>query len=452
VAKAKTRTRFVCSDCGHVTGQWVGRCPSCKSWNTVNEFREAAHPRIERSAVEAGAVEARPLIDYTEQKTDRAGTGEPEFDRVLGGGLVPGALVLLGGEPGIGKSTLSLQTAMNAQGKILYVSGEESPEQVRLRADRLGTLGPDLLILPETSTEGIVRAVKEHRPDLLFVDSIQTLHSPRVESAPGSVAQVRESTAELILAAKPLQLPVVLIGHITKEGAIAGPKVLEHMVDVVLTFEGDRHHAYRILRAVKNRFGSTQEIGIFEMRGNGLHAVTDPSGALVGQTQSRLSGTALAVAIEGARPIMVEIQALVSSAVYGTPQRSATGYELKRLNMLLAVLEKRCGFKLGASDVFLNLAGGIRLGDPGIDLAVVGAILSSTLDLTLDAKTALCGEVGLTGEVRPVARIEQRMMEASKLGMERLIVSGLIGKGPAPPKGLEVIKVDRVGALQKVLF
>ena len=452
MAKAKTRTRFVCSDCGHVTGQWVGRCPSCKSWNTVNEFREAAHPRIERSAVEAGAVEARPLIDYTEQKTDRAGTGEPEFDRVLGGGLVPGALVLLGGEPGIGKSTLSLQTAMKAQGKILYVSGEESPEQVRLRADRLGTLGPDLLILPETSTEGIVQAVKEHRPDLLFVDSIQTLHSPRVESAPGSVAQVRESTAELILAAKPLQLPVVLIGHITKEGAIAGPKVLEHMVDVVLTFEGDRHHAYRILRAVKNRFGSTQEIGIFEMRGNGLHAVTDPSGALVGQTQSRLSGTALAVAIEGARPIMVEIQALVSSAVYGTPQRSATGYELKRLNMLLAVLEKRCGFKLGASDVFLNLAGGIRLGDPGIDLAVVGAILSSTLDLTLDAKTALCGEVGLTGEVRPVARIEQRMMEASKLGMERLIVSGLIGKGPAPPKGLEVIKVDRVGALQKVLF
>ena len=452
MAKAKTRTRFVCSDCGHVTGQWVGRCPSCKSWNTVNEFREAAHPRIERSAVEAGAVEARPLIDYTEQKTDRAGTGEPEFDRVLGGGLVPGALVLLGGEPGIGKSTLSLQTAMKAQGKILYVSGEESPEQVRLRADRLGTLGPDLLILPETSTEGIVRAVKEHRPDLLFVDSIQTLHSPRVESAPGSVAQVRESTAELILAAKPLQLPVVLIGHITKEGAIAGPKVLEHMVDVVLTFEGDRHHAYRILRAVKNRFGSTQEIGIFEMRGNGLHAVPDPSGALVGQTQSRLSGTALAVAIEGARPIMVEIQALVSSAVYGTPQRSATGYELKRLNMLLAVLEKRCGFKLGASDVFLNLAGGIRLGDPGIDLAVVGAILSSTLDLTLDPKTALCGEVGLTGEVRPVARIEQRMMEASKLGMERLIVSGLIGKGPAPPKGLEVIKVDRVGALQKVLF
>ena len=452
MAKAKTRTRFVCSDCGHVTGQWVGRCPSCKSWNTVSEFKEAAHPRMERSAIAAGAVEARPLVDYTEQKTDRAGTGEPEFDRVLGGGLVPGALVLLGGEPGIGKSTLSLQTAMKAAGKILYVSGEESPEQVRLRADRLGKLGAELLILPETSTEGIVRAVKEHRPDLLFVDSIQTLHSPRVESAPGSVAQVRESTAELILAAKPMQLPVVLIGHITKEGAIAGPKVLEHMVDVVLTFEGDRHHAYRILRAVKNRFGSTQEIGIFEMRSNGLHAVTDPSGALVGQIQSRLSGTALAVAIEGARPIMVEIQALVSSAVYGTPQRSATGYELKRLNMLLAVLEKRCGFKLGASDVFLNLAGGIRLGDPGIDLAVVGAILSSTLDLTLDPKTALCGEVGLTGEVRPVARIEQRMMEASKLGMERLVVSGLNGKGPTPPKGLEIIKVNRVGELQKVLF
>ena len=328
---------------------------------------------MERAAVAAGAIEARPLVDYTEHTTDRAGTGEPEFDRVLGGGLVPGALVLLGGEPGIGKSTLSLQTAMKASGKVLYVSGEESPEPVRLRADRLGVLGQDLLILPETSTEGIVRAVKEHKPDLLFVDSIQTLHTPRVESAPGSVAHVRESTAELILAAKPLQLPVVLIGHITKEGAIAGPKVLEHMVDVVLTFEGDRHHAYRILRAVKNRFGSTQEIGIFEMRGDGLHPVTDPSGALVGNADSRLSGTALAVAIEGARPLMVEIQALVSSAVYGTPQRSATGYELKRLNMLLAVLEKRCGFKLGASDVFLNLAGGIRLGDPGIDLAVVAA-------------------------------------------------------------------------------
>ncbi len=449
---AKARTQFVCSDCGHVTGQWVGRCPSCKAWNTVTEFKESANPRLERAAVVAGAVEARPLLDYTEQKTDRKGTGEPEFDRVLGGGLVPGALVLLGGEPGIGKSTLSLQTAMKAEGKILYVSGEESPEQVRLRADRLGKLGGDLFILPETSTEGIVRAVKEHRPDLLFVDSIQTLHTPRVESAPGSVAQVRESTAELILAAKPLQLPVVLIGHITKEGAIAGPKVLEHMVDVVLTFEGDRHHAYRILRAAKNRFGSTQEIGIFEMRGDGLHPVTDPSGALVGNLESRSSGTALAVAIEGARPLMVEIQSLVSSAVYGTPQRSATGYEVKRLNMLLAVLEKRCGFKLGASDVFLNLAGGIRLGDPGIDLAVVGAILSSTLDLGLDPRTALCGEVGLTGEVRPVARLEQRMMEAAKLGMTRLVVSGLNAKGPQPPKGLELVRVNRVSDLQKVLF
>ena len=418
----------------------------------MTEFKESANPRMERAAVAADAIEARPLVDYTEHKTDRAGTGEPEFDRVLGGGLVPGALVLLGGEPGIGKSTLSLQTAMKASGKVLYVSGEESPEQVRLRADRLGVLGPELLILPETSTEGIVRAVKEHKPDLLFVDSIQTLHTPRVESAPGSVAQVRESTAELILAAKPLQLPVVLIGHITKEGAIAGPKVLEHMVDVVLTFEGDRHHAYRILRAVKNRFGSTQEIGIFEMRGDGLHPVTDPSGALVGNSDSRLSGTALAVAIEGARPLMVEIQALVSSAVYGTPQRSSTGYELKRLNMLLAVLEKRCGFKLGSSDVFLNLAGGIRLGDPGIDLAVVAAILSSTLDLTLDPKTALCGEVGLTGEVRPVARVEQRMMEAAKLGMKRIVVSGLVSKGPKPPQGLELVRVNRVGELQKVLF
>ena len=449
---AKTRTRFVCSDCGHVTGQWVGQCPSCKAWNTVTEFKESANPRIERAAVAAGMAKARPLRDYTEQTSARVGTGEGEFDRVLGGGLVPGALVLLGGEPGIGKSTLSLQTAMKAAGKVLYVSGEESPEQVRLRADRLGTLGSELLVLPETSTEGIVKAVKEHKPDLLFVDSIQTLHTPRVESAPGSVAQIRESTAELILAAKPLQLPVVLIGHITKEGAIAGPKVLEHMVDVVLTFEGDRHHAYRILRAVKNRFGSTQEIGIFEMRGDGLHPVNDPSGALVGNGEARLSGTALAVAIEGARPLTVEIQALVSSAVYGTPQRSATGYNLRRLNMLLAVLEKRCGFKLGASDVFLNLAGGIRLEDPGVDLAVVGAILSSTLDLTLDPCTAMCGEVGLTGEVRPVARLEQRMAEAAKMGMERLVVSGLGQNEPEPPKGLTLVKVSRVGELQKVLF
>ena len=407
---------------------------------------------MERAAMAAGVAEARPLKDYTEQKSVRVGTGEPEFNRVLGGGLVPGALVLLGGEPGIGKSTLSLQTAMKAEGKILYVSGEESPEQVRLRADRLGILGDDLLVLPETSTEGIVKAVKENEPDLLFVDSIQTLHTPRVESAPGSVAQVRESTAELILAAKPLQLPVVLIGHITKEGAIAGPKVLEHMVDVVLTFEGDRHHAYRILRAVKNRFGSTQEIGIFEMRGDGLHPVSDPSGALIGNGESRLSGTALAISIEGARPLTVEIQALVSSAVYGTPQRSATGYNLRRLNMLLAVLEKRCGFKLGASDVFLNLAGGIRLEDPGVDLAVVGAILSSTLDLTLDPRTALCGEVGLTGEVRPVARLEQRMAEAAKMGMERIVISGLGQNEPLPPHGLTLVKVNRVGELQKVLF
>jgi len=461
---AKGRAKYACSECGTVCAQWVGQCPGCKAWNTVEEEQIIAHPRISRKggsdasgvALVARKAEVRPLIEYVETSIERLPTGEEEFDRVLGGGLVPGAVVLLGGEPGIGKSTLAMQTAMRAQGKILYVTGEESPEQVRLRADRLGELESRLLILPETSIDAIVEAVQVEQPQLLIVDSVQTLHSSRVESAPGSVAQVRESTAELLLAAKPMQLPVLLIGHITKDGALAGPKVLEHMVDVVLTFEGDRHHAFRILRASKNRFGSTNEAGIFEMQQQGLLPVANPSDVLLGNGVSGenggASGTALAVAIEGARPIMVEVQALVSTAVYGTPQRSVTGYELRRLHMLLAVLEKRCGFKIGASDVFLNIAGGLKIGDPALDLSIVAAALGSSLDMAVAPKTAFAGEVGLTGEVRPVSRLEQRAREAARMGIERFVVSGLGRSKIALPKGLKLIEVSRVSDLQRVIF
>jgi len=397
--------------------------------------------------------EVRPLSDFVETSTRRLPTGDPEFDRVLGGGLVPGSVVLLGGEPGIGKSTLALQTAMRALGTILYVTGEESPEQVRMRADRLGTLEDRLLVLPETSTDAIIDAVREVNPQLLIVDSVQTLHSSRVDSSPGSITQVRESTAELLLAAKPLQLPVLLIGHITKEGSLAGPKVLEHMVDVVLTFEGDRHHAFRILRAQKNRFGSTHEAGIFEMQQDGLKAVANPSEVLMTSgVDGAASGTALAVAIEGGRPMMIEVQALVSTAVYGTPQRSSTGYDIKRLNMLLAVLEKRCGFKIGACDVFLNIAGGLKIRDPALDLSVVAAALGSSLDMSVAPKTAFAGEVGLTGEVRPVARLEQRVGEAHRMGIERFVVSSLGRRKIKVPAGIKLIEVGRVADLQRVIF
>ena len=400
------------------------------------------------------APRIQPLSEVDVAEMPRLSMGDKELNRVLGGGAVPGGVVLLGGEPGIGKSTLMLQVALQVAAtgeKVLYVSGEESAEQVRMRANRLGEIAPTALIFPQTQVPAVLDALREERPSLVVVDSVQTLDLPDQDGVPGSVGQIRESAAALTAFAKTTGTPLFMVGHITKEGSLAGPKVLEHMVDVVLQFEGDRHHAYRMLRAAKNRFGTTAELGIYEMTGEGLSAVDHPSEVLLGERGSAESGSAVAVSIQGARPLLVEIQALVSTAVYGTPQRSGTGFDLRRLNMLLAVLEKRCGFKLGVLDVFLNLAGGLKIQDPANDLAVVAAILSSSLDLPLDNRTCFAGEVGLSGEIRPVPRLEQRMAEAARLGMERMLISGH-GSHPTPPKGLIVVPVKRVNEVQRVVF
>lgn len=394
------------------------------------------------------------LADVSVSESQRLSLGNKELNRVLGGGAVPGGVVLLGGEPGIGKSTLMLQVALMA-GKeglnVLYVSGEESPDQVKMRANRLGSIPDNVLIYPETQVQGVLDAMSGEKPSLVVIDSIQTMDMAGLDGVPGSVSQIRESAAALTANAKALGIPLFMVGHITKEGSLAGPKVLEHMVDVVLQFEGDRHHAYRMLRASKNRFGTTSELGIYEMHADGLRTVDHPSEVLLGERSESQSGSAVAVSLQGVRPMLVEIQALVSTAVYGTPQRSGTGFDLRRLNMLLAVLEKRCGFKLGAFDVFLNLAGGLKIQDPANDLAVVSAILSSSLDLSLDNRTCFAGEVGLSGEIRPVARLEQRMAEAARLGMERMLVSGH-AKLPKAPKGLTLVPVKRVNELQQLVF
>jgi DNA repair protein RadA/Sms len=394
------------------------------------------------------------LADVSVSESQRLSLGNEELNRVLGGGAVPGGVVLLGGEPGIGKSTLMLQVALMA-GKeglnVLYVSGEESPDQVKMRANRLGSIPDNVLIYPETQVQGVLDAMNGEKPSLVVIDSIQTMDMAGLDGVPGSVSQIRESAAALTANAKALGIPLFMVGHITKEGSLAGPKVLEHMVDVVLQFEGDRHHAYRMLRASKNRFGTTSELGIYEMHADGLRTVDHPSEVLLGERSESQSGSAVAVSLQGVRPMLVEIQALVSTAVYGTPQRSGTGFDLRRLNMLLAVLEKRCGFKLGAFDVFLNLAGGLKIQDPANDLAVVSAILSSSLDLSLDNRTCFAGEVGLSGEIRPVARLEQRMAEAARLGMERMLVSGH-AKLPKAPKGLTLVPVKRVNELQRLVF
>jgi DNA repair protein RadA/Sms len=437
----------------------VGKCPGCQAWNTLAaETIADSGKRTHRYAegVTGGVLRPRvmPLAEVSTDKVTRLSSGEVELDRVLGGGVVPGSLILLGGEPGIGKSTLMLQVAMMVSSfgkKVLYVSGEESPEQVRMRAMRIGKVPSDLMVLPETRVPLVLSALKEDNFSLLFIDSVQTLDQPEIDGAPGSVSQIRESVAAITAHAKAHALPVFLVGHITKEGSIAGPKVLEHMVDVVLQFEGDRNHAYRMLRAAKNRFGTTSELGIYEMLGDGLKAVENPSEVLLGEAGEASSGSAISVALEGARPLLIEMQALVSTAVYGTPQRSGTGFDLRRLNMLLAVLEKRCGFKLGSFDVFLNLAGGLKIKDPANDLAVVAAILSSSLDLPLDRDTCYAGEVGLSGEIRPVARLEERMSEAARLGMKRMLVSGH-GKTPLIPKGLKLVAIKRVSDIQKVIF
>lgn len=423
---AKVKTTFYCQNCGSQYAKWQGQCTSCKEWNTiVEEVIQKPEKNDWKSQSNSTKRVSKPLrineIDSSQEA--RYNLQDQEFDRVLGGGLVKGSLTLLGGEPGIGKSTLLLQIALKLNYKTLYVSGEESQKQIKMRAERINPETSNCYILTETKTQNIFKQIESLRPEIVVIDSIQTLHSEYVESSAGSISQIKECTTELIKFAKETATPVLLIGHITKDGHIAGPKILEHMVDTVLQFEGDRNHVFRILRAHKNRFGSTNELGIYEMQGSGLREVSNPSEILISEKDGELSGHAIAATIEGLRPLMIEVQALVSTAVYGTPQRSATGFNAKRLNMLLAVLEKRAGFRLGAKDVFLNITGGITVDDPAIDLAVVAAILSSNEDVALPSDYCFAGEVGLSGEIRPVQRIEQRILEAEKLGFSTIFVS-----------------------------
>ena len=460
---AKNKTVFVCQECGQDSPKWVGKCPACGRWNTMKELHlapETTTPRAKNLADGALGVSDRssrpvPLSKIEATHEARILTADPELNRVLGGGIVPGSMVLIGGEPGIGKSTLLLQTILQLQNiSVLYVSGEESEQQIKLRADRLGTNQEHVLLLCETQLEKLFAQLKDVRPQLLVVDSIQTMSVEHVESSPGSISQIRECAAALLKYAKESGVPVFIVGHITKEGSIAGPKVLEHTVDTVLQFEGDRHFIYRILRSIKNRFGSTSELGIYEMRQNGLRPVANASEFLLTQTKEELSGVAVSAAIEGVRPFLIETQALVSTAAYGTPQRSATGFDIRRLNMLLAVLEKRVGFKLAQKDVFLNIAGGIRVTDPAIDLSVIASVLSSNVDTPIDRLTCMAGEVGLSGEIRPVSRIAQRIAEAEKLGFQRMLIPEA-NKGnleASATRSIEVVPVARVEHALRELF
>lgn len=431
---AKDKIAYVCSNCGQESAKWLGKCPSCGQWNTFKEFRIAVDSGLQAAKNAAHLVRSARLgANRTLRLGEIAAHNEPridmlddEFNRVLGGGLVPGSIVLMGGEPGIGKSTLTLQTLLRLPRHILYISGEESPHQIKMRAERisgdLAIQNTQMGILSETSLEAIFDNIKEEKPEIVVVDSIQTIATEQVDSSPGSVSQVRECASALLRFAKSSGVPVILIGHINKEGTLAGPKILEHIVDTVLQFEGDQHHVYRILRSIKNRFGSTSEIGIYEMRQEGLRQVDNPSELLLTDNHDGLSGIAISSTIEGLRPFLIETQALVSSAAYGTPQRSATGFDQRRLNMLLAVLEKRVGFKLMQKDVFLNIAGGLRVSDMAMDLSVIAAVLSSNVDTPIEAGWCMAGEVGLSGEVRPVSRIEARISEAEKLGFQHIII------------------------------
>lgn len=497
---AKSKIAYFCQSCGFEAAKWLGKCPSCGQWNTfVEEVIEKANTSIPnwKSASTSLQRANKPVqvANITFNEEHRLLTPDQEFNRVLGGGIVAGSLVLIGGEPGIGKSTLMLQLALNMPGlKVLYVSGEESEHQIKMRAERLtevrspksevgsqeseieynsgignskseivnrkSEIGRDCYILTETSTQNIFKQIEELEPDLVVVDSIQTLHSAHIESTPGSVSQVRECTAELLRFAKESSTPVFLIGHITKDGMIAGPKILEHMVDTVLQFEGDRHHVYRILRTVKNRFGSASELGIYEMLGEGLREVSNPSEILLSQRDEPLSGITISTTLEGLRPMMIETQALVSDSPYGTPQRTATGFDTKRMSMLLAVLEKRCGFKLGAKDVFLNITGGIRVEDPAIDLGLAAAIISSHQDIPVPFKTCFAGEIGLSGEIRAVNRVEQRIAEAQKLGFEQIFISKYnLPSGGHDKKGIDLSRynidikvVSRIEEVFELLF
>lgn len=452
---AKVKTSFFCQNCGHEAVKWLGRCPSCNEWNTFVEEVVTKKKNDVTAFSKLSKKTARPqaIHKVVDAPQERIELHDGELNRVLGGGLVPGSLVLFGGEPGIGKSTLMLQMAMQeTKQKILYVSGEESDQQIKMRASRIGSLNPNCFLLTETLLESIFKYAEELEPDLVIIDSIQTIHSESIESSPGSISQIRESTAQLLRFAKQTDTTVFLIGHITKEGSLAGPKVLEHMVDTVLQFEGDRNHVYRLLRSIKNRFGSTNELGIYEMLGNGLREVENPSEILISNSTEKFSGTAIAATLEGLRPMLIEVQALVSTAVYGTPQRSATGFDLRRLNMLLAVMEKRCGFKLGAKDVFLNIAGGIKVNDPAIDLAVVASILSSNADVAIEKNICLSAEVGLSGEIRPVNRVDQRISEAEKLGFDKIIISK-DNKGIQQKNfKIEIIGCSRIEEVLKEIF
>ena len=432
---AKNKTVYVCSNCGADSPKWQGRCPSCGEWNTfveevVPQTSSSSSRHLSFSPEQKNRISLQALRDIQAEDEPRIDMLDAELNRVLGGGLVKGSLVLIGGEPGIGKSTLVLQTILKLKAlKVLYVSGEESYKQLKLRADRLAGTDSDCQILCETNLEQILLQASKVQPDLMIIDSIQTIYTESIESSIGSVSQVRECSVAILKYAKEHGVPVLLIGHINKEGSIAGPKVLEHIVDTVLLFEGDQHYMYRILRSIKNRFGSTSELGIYEMCSTGLREVNNPSELLLTQDYDGLSGVAIAAAIEGVRPFLIETQALVSSAVYGTPQRSSTGFDLRRMNMLLAVLEKRAGFKLMQKDVFLNIAGGLKVNDPAIDLAVICSILSSNLDMSIEPGVCMAGEVGLSGEIRPVNRIEQRVREAEKLGFSRILIPGNNLKG-----------------------
>lgn len=451
---AKTKTTFFCQNCGAQFAKWQGQCNSCKEWNTIaEEIIQKAEPTSWKKEESGPKRISRPLriAEISANEESRIDTKSQELNRVLGGGLVPGSLTLLGGEPGIGKSTLMLQIALSLPCKTLYVSGEESAQQIKMRAERIHPDSKNCYILTETKTQNIFKQIADIEPDIVVIDSIQTLQTDYIESSAGSISQIRECTTELIKFAKETATPVILIGHITKDGNLAGPKVLEHMVDTVLQFEGDRNHVYRILRAHKNRFGSTNELGIYEMQGSGLREVSNPSEILISRNEEHLSGTAVAATLEGLRPLMIEVQALVSSAVYGVPQRSATGFNVKRLNMLLAVLEKRAGFKLGAKDVFLNITGGITVDDPAIDLAVVASVLSSNVDIAIDKSICFAAEIGLAGEVRPVTRVEQRILEAEKLGFGSIVISKYC-KLPKQNYSINIIKVAKVKDVVHHLF
>ncbi len=451
---AKLKTVYICNNCGNKAAKWVGKCSACGEWNTFEEEIEQKTTSGSYKPVKKTLSKPKLIKDIVSEKEQRIDTLNNEFNRVLGGGLVVGSIVLIGGEPGIGKSTLALQIATRLQNhKTLYVSGEESLQQIKLRAERISSAYNNCYILAETAMENILRHSEELDPDLIVIDSVQTVHTEKSDSSPGSISQIRECTTEILKYAKENNKPVILIGHINKEGSLAGPKVLEHIVDTVLQFEGERNHIYRILRASKNRFGSTSELGIFEMQSTGLREVTNPSELLLSQNETQNSGVSVSATVEGARPFLIEIQALVSTAAYGNPQRSSTGFDIRRLNMLLAVLEKRVGFRLSQKDVFLNIAGGIKIDDPAGDLAVICSVLSSDLDIAIKKDSCFAGEVGLSGEIRPVTRIEQRISEAEKLGFKHIYISRYNTKGIDTSKyKIEIFGAGKVEEVFRDLF